>query len=115
MLKIPPRLIGFLCVLSMGSPAMADGAGDVKCILASNIFVKAAKDESMRKVAADAAFFYLGRMDRYNAAQLRAMVVQQRKTISTQNAGAVMNACARNMANAGKAFDSLTQDLDKRR
>jgi hypothetical protein len=54
-------------------------------------------------------------MDRYNQAQLRTMIVQQRKTITTGNAGAVMNACARNMANAGKAFDSLTRDLDKHR
>ena len=115
MLRLSARLIGCLCVFGMSSPAAADAANDVRCILASNIFVKAAKDESMRKVAADAAFFYLGRMDRYNSAQLRAVIVQQRKTISTENAGAVMNACARNMANAGKAFDSLTQDLDKHR
>ena len=115
MLKLWPRLIGCLCVLGISSPAAADGASDVKCILASNIFIKAARADSMRKIAGDAAFFYLGRMDRYNTAQLRALIVQQKKTITTANAGAVMNACARNMANAGKAFDTLTQDIDKHR
>jgi len=115
MLKLSPRLIGCLCVLSISSPAMADGAGDVKCILASNIFVKGARDESMRKIAADAAFFYLGRMDRYSPSQLRSLIVQQRKSITAANSGAIMNACARSMASAGKSFDSLTQDLDKHR
>ena len=53
------RFIGCLITLGMSSGAAADGTNDVKCILASNIFVKNARDDSMRKIAADAAFFYL--------------------------------------------------------
>lgn len=107
------RIASFLALAICANPASAQSVDDVKCILASNIFVKAAKDDKMKHIAEDAAYFYLGRMNRFKPADLRLAINQQKKSLSSANAGAIMNLCARNMAEAGKAFDGITSAVSK--
>src|ERR1044072_9872918 len=82
--------------LSISTPAAAQATTDVKCLMASHLFSKAAKDPKARTVAEAAKFFYLGRVSgRLNEQQLRAQMQAQAKIITKANAGNVMNACTR--------------------
>lgn len=88
-----------------GAPAAAQGVDDVRCLIASNFFIKAAKDEKARRVAESAGFFYLGRLDRFSPAQLRIAVTQQRKALTGVNLTATMNNCANRMISSVRSFE----------
>ena len=102
--------------LLTAAPASAQANNDVKCLLASNLFAKAAKDPKTRTAAEASKLYYLGRIHvRLNAAQLKAEMLAQQKTISAKNAGAIMNACARQMESGIKMIQGVTQQIAPKR
>ena len=102
--------------LLAAAPATAQAGNDVKCLLASNLFTKAAKDPKARTAAEASKLYYLGRIHvRLNAAQFKAEMLAQQKTITPKNAGVVMNACARQMESGIKMVQSVTQQLTPKR
>jgi len=98
--------------LSTGTPATAQPTTDVKCLMASNLFSKAAKDPKARTVAEAAKYFYLGRVSgRLNEQQLRAQMQAQSKAITRANAGNVMNACTRQMQSGAAMIERVGKQL----
>lgn len=98
--------------LFAAAPARAQAGNDVKCLLASNLFAKAAKDPKTRTAAEASKLYYLGRIHgRLNAAQLKAELLAQQKAISSKTAGAIMNGCARQMEAAIKMIQGVTQQI----
>lgn len=98
--------------LAIGTPAAAQPTTDVKCLMASNLFSKAAKDPKARTVAEAAKYFYLGRVSgRLNEQQLRAQMQVQAKTITKANAGNVMNACTRQMQSGAAMIERVGKQL----
>ena len=96
----------------LATPASAQAGNDVQCLLASNLFAKAAKDPKARTAAEASKLYYLGRIHgRLNATQLKAELLAQQKAISPKNAGAIMNGCARQMESGIKLIQSVTQQL----
>ena len=97
-------------------PASAQAGSDVKCLLASNLFAKAAKEPKTRTAAEASKLYYLGRIHvRLNAAQLKAEMLAQQKTITPKNAGATMNTCARQMESGIKMVQAVTQQIAPKR
>lgn len=93
-------------------PASAQANNDVRCLLASNLFAKAAKDPKARTAAEASKLYYLGRIHgRLNPAQLKAELLAQQKAITPKTAGNVMNGCARQMDSGIKLVQSVTQQL----
>lgn len=95
------------------APAAAQTADDdVKCLLASNLFVKAEKDPGKHQVAVLASYYYLGRVDaRLSGAQLAAALKTQAPTINAQNAGPTMTACAKRVQGAAVAIQALGKSI----
>jgi hypothetical protein len=94
-------------------PAAAQTANeDVKCLLASNLFVKAEKDPGKHQVAVLASYYYLGRVDaRLSGAQLSAALKTQAPTINAENAGPTMTACAKRVQGAAVAIQALGKSI----
>ena len=112
------RMAGVAAVLALttSAPAAAQATNDVKCLMASNLFSKAAKDPKARTVAEAAKFFYLGRLSgRINEPQLRAQMQAQAKTITQANAGNVMNACTRQMQSGAAMIERVGKQLATRK
>ena len=110
------RLVSVVLGASMifaAAPAIAQGAdGDVRCLLASNLFTKAEKDPAKRQVAVLASYFYLGRVDgRLSGTQLAAALKAQAPAITPQAAGPIMTACAKRVQSAGTAMQMLGKQL----
>ena len=105
-----------LAALLAAASASAQAGNDVKCLLASNLFAKAAKDPKTRTAAEASKLYYLGRIHgRLNAAQLKAELLAQQKAISAKTAGAIMNGCARQMGSGIKMIQSVTQQVAPKR
>ncbi len=82
-------------LLTTGGAAAAQTAGDAQCIVVSNVFASQAKDENAKKIAEASLYFYLGRIgNQMTAAQLKALLDAQAKTLTQANAGPTMNKCA---------------------
>lgn len=98
-----------------GAPAAAqDVKTDVRCLIASNVFAKAATDEKVRQVASAAGFYYFGRLDgRLSADQLKAALAAEQGSINAANAGDTMNACARQVTERSKALETLGQQVSQ--
>jgi len=102
--------------VSVDTPAAAQATTDVKCLMASNLFSKAAKDPKARTVAEAAKYFYLGRVSgRLNEQQLRVQMQAQAKTITKANAGNVMNACTRQMGSGAAMIERVGKQLATRK
>ena len=100
----------------IASPASAQAGNDVKCLLASNLFAKAAKDPKTRTAAEASKLYYLGRIHgRLNAAQLKAELLAQQKSISAKSASTIMNGCARQMESGIKMVQTVTQQLSPKK
>ena len=96
----------------IAAPASAQSNNDVKCLLASNLFAKAAKDPKARTAAEASKLYFLGRIHgRMSAAQVRTEMLAQQKAINSKNAGATMNGCARQMEAGIKMIQGVTQQL----
>lgn len=91
-----------------GAPVAAQSASDVRCVLVSNVFMNApGQDAKAKRIAEAAAYYYLGRLDRFPPAQLRAALATERKALTPAMLAQTMNGCARTMAASGKGFDGL--------
>ncbi|HEU4967992.1 hypothetical protein [Sphingomonas sp.] len=95
------------------APAAAQTANDdVKCLLASNLFVKAEKDPGKHQVAVLSSYYYLGRVDaRLSGTQLSAALKAQAPTINAENAGPTMTACAKRVQGAATAIQALGKSI----
>ena len=94
---LPRRIAAAVLVMSVGAPAAAQATNDVRCLMASNFFARAAKDEKVRKAAEVNKFYYLGRLSTHLNQQVRAQMIAEGKTLNAQNAGKVRDACAAQM------------------
>jgi hypothetical protein len=96
-----------------GAPAGAQGTNeDVKCLLASNVFVKNEQDAAKRQIAVLSSYYYLGRVDaRLSGAQLSAALKATAPTITAQTAGPTMTACAKRLQGATMAIQTLGKSL----
>jgi len=101
-------------VLTMSAAAAAQSARDASCILVSNAFSKQGKDENAQKLAQASLYFYLGRISASTtAAQLKALLEQQAKTITDATAGNVMNDCVKDLQARIQLMESLSQPPKK--
>lgn len=83
-------------LLMTSGAAAAQSASDARCILLSNVFAQQAKNDNAKKAAEASLYFYLGRIGSgATAAQIKAQLEAQGKTISNANAGALMTDCAK--------------------
>jgi hypothetical protein len=81
-------------LLATGGTAAAQTATEARCIILSNAFAKEAKDANAQKLAEASLYFYLGRIaGQPTAAQMKAVMDQQAKTITQANAGTLMQEC----------------------
>ena len=82
-------------LLATGQAAAAQTASDAQCIILSNAYAGQAKDAKAKEIAEAAVYFYLGRVgNQTTAAQLKALLDGQSKTITQTNAGPAMQKCA---------------------
>jgi hypothetical protein len=95
------RNILFLAAFSgicVSAPSLAQTPGDVRCLLLSNGFAKSSNNVEAQQAARLAASFFFGKVDgRWNGAQLRPIVAQQKKTIKAATAGPEMQRCIQQM------------------
>ena len=99
-----------LLSLAIVSPAVAqNGPDDMHCFLLSNVYAKAEKDDKRRTLAAQAAMFYLGKIDgKVNPVALGAAV---RTPLNPQTAGPDMTACAQRLGRAEQALQKTLMSV----
>ena len=79
-------------------PASAQAVNDVRCLLVSNLFAKAAKEPKAKALAEASKYYFLGKLQgRISSAQLKTRAVAEAKSITPKGAGPVMNACAKQL------------------
>jgi hypothetical protein len=84
----------------------------VKCLLASNLFVKNEQDAAKRQVAVFSSYYYLGRIDaHFSGAQLSAALKAAAPTITAATAGPTMTACAKRLQGATVAIQALGKSI----
>jgi hypothetical protein len=109
-------VIAALVFVSASTPAAAQAMSDVRCLMASNLFAKGARDPKARKFAESAKYFYLGRISsRLSEQQVRVQMLAQKKTITPANAGNVMTACARQMQSGAAMVERVGKQLGTQR
>lgn len=85
---------------------------DVRCLLASNLFVKTEQDPGKRQVALLSAYFYLGRVDgRLAGAQMSSALKAEAAQLTPQTAGPTMTACAKRVQSAGTAIQVMSKEM----
>jgi hypothetical protein len=83
-------------LLATGGAAAAQSATDARCIVLATAFANQSKDANQQKLAEDSLYFYLGRIGgQPTAAQMKALLDQQAKTITDANAGTLMGDCVK--------------------
>ena len=98
--------------LAGAAPALAqDANSDIRCMMVSNLFSKAAKEAKAKEVASSAALFYGGRVSAYSNAQIESGMVSQSKQINPTNASAAMNECAQAMNRALQKIQGVGQKI----
>jgi hypothetical protein len=103
-------------LLLAGSPVQAQAVNDVRCLLASNLFSMAGKEDKTRKLADSNKFFYLGRVSaRLSEQQIRTQMIAEGKMITAANAGKVMDACAGQMRNAANEVEAIGKQVAPRK
>lgn len=94
------------------SPAAAQELNDSRCLIASSVYAKGAKDPKARVLAEAAKYFYLGRLAAtFDQARIRRDMIAERKTFGASDTGKIMSACARQMQAAAVAVQNLTKGL----
>jgi hypothetical protein len=106
-----------LCAALGGSFAVPAGAqsvsDDVRCVLVSAGFARAAKDDNSRRVSALTGAFYLGRLNgRVSQPQLVAAIKGQGKGLSAKLAEPIMRACAARAQTAETALASAAKQAE---
>jgi len=113
-MKIRARIATAAVLASMmvSTPAAAQATNDVRCILASNYFARAAKDDKVRQAAEANKFYYLGRLSTHlNQQQIRAQMVAEGKALNANNAGKIMDACAAQMRTSAAQVEAVGKQL----
>jgi hypothetical protein len=104
-----------LTAVAVAAPASAQAVNDVRCLLVSNLFAKAGKDQKQRTTAEAAGYYYLGRIHgRMKPAQLKAQMVAQSKAVTAANSGATMSACARQLQASLKTAQAVLGQAGRR-
>ena len=100
----------------ISSASAQDIADDVRCVLLSSVFLKAAKEETQRRVAAATGGFYLGRLEgKADTKALTEAVRSQKGTkMSPKDAGTLMTACAAKFRNAERTLQAIGQSLEEK-
>ena len=100
---------------SLGPPLYAqDTGGDVKCLMASNVFASAATDGKGREAAVRTRFYYLGRVEaRLTQAQVKAALAAQGKTFDMAAAATTMNACVQRLDAVARSMQAIGAELSK--
>lgn len=87
------------------APAAANR--DVRCLMLSNLFSKAAAVAQAKEAAGQSRLFYLGRVsDKYTAARLEAAMSAEAKSIDPDKAGPDMNKCLASVQAAAAAVEA---------
>lgn len=109
MTRIITLLAAAFAASALGAPVAAQAVDqDVRCWMASNVFVKSEKDAQKRQVAAISAVYYLGRIDaRMSMQQLKTAVGVQSKLLKPDNLGPVMTACATRLRDKEMALRAM--------
>jgi hypothetical protein len=95
-------------LLATTGAATAQSANDARCILLANAFANQAKDANQQKIAEDSIYFYLGRIGgQPTAAQMKAALDAQAKTLNDNNAGALMGECVKAVQAKVQLLNSL--------
>ncbi len=112
----PRKVTLALTALIMAAPSSAQATGDVGCLLASNLFSRAGKDEQVRKLAEANKYSYLGRVSaRLTEQQIRSQMIAGSKTISPANVGKVMDACNKQMRSAAAEVEAVGKQIAPRK
>ncbi len=102
------RIAASAALLATSGAALAQSASDAQCLLLSNAYATQAKDENGKKMAEGAFYFYLGRIGaNATAAQIKALLDTQMKTLTQETAPKMMTACADAVADKFKLVDSV--------
>lgn len=90
-------------------PADAQTANrDVRCLLLSNLFSKAAPDARGKESAAQTRLFYLGRVSaKFSPTQLQTAMTTEAKTIDPNGAGPEMNKCVASVQASAAAAEAV--------
>jgi hypothetical protein len=97
------------CSVSVSAQTVAD---DVRCLMLSNLFTKAATDDRAKQIARQTLAFYLGRLDgRATPQALTAAMRAQATTIDPKIAGPAMNGCAARLGKAQQAVQAASRAL----
>lgn len=95
-------------LLTTSAAASAQSATDARCIVLSSAFGKESSDTNAQKLAEATFYFYLGRIGATTtAAQLKALVDQQTKTITEAAAPGLMNDCVKGFQTKMQLIQSL--------
>jgi hypothetical protein len=98
-------------LLATSGSAVAQSATDARCILLANAFAGQSTDAKQQKVAEDTLYYYLGRIaGTPTAAQMKAALDQQGKTITDANAGPLMNDCVKPVLAKVEVLQSLSTE-----
>jgi len=99
-----------LAATGLAAPVAAQAVdGDVRCLLASNVFIQRDKDPARKQLAMAAQAFYLGRLDaRISNEQLKTAVQAQARTMTIGSLPATMDGCVKHMAQKGLALRDIS-------
>ena len=93
---------GALCAAPLAAQTIQE---ETRCLIVSNVFLKAAKDEQARRAAAMSAGYYIGRLSqRPQTPALKAALATPPAGLTNANAGAVMNACVARVSQSETAL-----------
>jgi hypothetical protein len=107
----------FIIAASMtiiATPARAQSANDVQCLLASNAASKLAKEPDAKRAAEATLHFYLGRIDgKYSDAQLAAAFTSQLPSLAGASVGPIMQACFQYAQQKMKVVQTVGEQLSR--
>jgi len=103
------RIAAAAALLTLSGTAAAQSATEARCIILANIYAKQAPDENAKKLAEASLYFYLGRMTgQPTAAQLKAALDQQAKTLTDATAATQMGECVKPVRDKVLLLQSLS-------
>jgi hypothetical protein len=107
-------VISTLLTLQGAAASAQDGSNDTRCFLVSNMFAKVSTDETEKEAAAQAAFFYLGRLNG-PASHVETALSSEAKQITPENAAGIMAVCARTFADKAAEMQQIGERLNRAR
>ena len=97
-------------MICVASASAAPLARDAKCFVISNTFAQRGDNEQAKEVAKLSSYFYLGRLAG-TPQQIEAALVAQAKALTPQTSGAVMQECAKTMAQSSSVVEAIGKKL----